>query len=985
MGDKKPKSQAQIDRIDRVMRYANLIEKQAGKAVRPFRADGYVNLLNRYGTSKDTSEHYQFAPEPAVPDDVLSMFYEGNGLFSKIIDTPAEEAVKHGFSLADVTDQTVLDFCYSALDELDWEETAMTAIKWARLFGGSIAVMLINDGRGIDEPLDWSNIQSIDDIRIYDRSLITPDYSSMFSYDPQDPFRTRGSRLGMPEYYTVFSRYGNFTVHDSRCLVFQNGVLPENCTNSVYQLWGMPEYVRIHRAIRDAELAHASGPKMLDKSVQAIYKMKNLAMELATEEGEDRVLKRLQVIDMARGMLNSIAIDAEGEDYDFKSFQLAGVADVIDAACNYLSALTSIPQTILFGRSPAGMNATGESDMENFYNYVERIQKRMLRGNLRYLLSVVFQAGVSTGEIGEVPKINVNFNPLWSMSDNEQADLEQKKAQTQQTKAQTAQLYVDMGAIDPTEVRKKLADSQEFDVENMLDGTEDDEDLFAEMAEQIKAAEAENEEPSETVTENGVVAEGNSPDSAPAATKLPQDMTEEELAEAEQSPENADNADDIHLPPDEGKPFSVGVIVVSDGRILTGKRHNDFGYGLICGPGGHGEKGETPEQAAFRETEEEFEISPKELIPLGVGPAESDTGLQPYIFLCQDYEGEISCVDLEMTAPTFRSLEELELLSPSLFQPFADSLTLLKEILCGVEPPEDNNQVDGGPGSGNHNHKGVEGQIGGSAKNGGKNNLKGKSVDEARKELSKCGKGSKLKIKMYDENSGRELTNTLELDEDGFWVSPNGDLGFTEEDMAYTIASSDTVEASLDVKATGDRVKPEGFEDRMGLYVGGGYGPTEILESDDVEFIKMNSQPIDKPMYRVEESRFTAADLADVGQEFSFQGDIRSFTRSSKVTNSMLDENSDEYAYVEEPVVFKTVGTTMQFDVTPYAAAYKTAQEESFVGGRFKVVSKSTYVTPQGEELPMIEIEQIGGASNGDSIGSGNSVQNADVFASCMC
>lgn len=41
-----------------------------------------------------------------------------------------------------------------------------------------------------------------------------------------------------------------------------------------------------------------------------------------------------------------------------------------------LSALTNIPQTILFGRSPAGMNATGESDFENYYNFIERIQKQ---------------------------------------------------------------------------------------------------------------------------------------------------------------------------------------------------------------------------------------------------------------------------------------------------------------------------------------------------------------------------------------------------------------------------------------------------------------------------------------------------------------------------------------------------------------------------------------------------------------------------------
>ena len=51
-----------------------------------------------------------------------------------------------------------------------------------------------------------------------------------------------------------------------------------------------------------------------------------------------------------------------------------------------LSSLTNIPQTLLFGRSPAGMNATGESDLENWYNFVERIQKLMLKPNLLVLL-----------------------------------------------------------------------------------------------------------------------------------------------------------------------------------------------------------------------------------------------------------------------------------------------------------------------------------------------------------------------------------------------------------------------------------------------------------------------------------------------------------------------------------------------------------------------------------------------------------------------
>lgn len=126
------------------------------------------------------------------------------------------------------------------------------------------------------------------------------------------------------------------------------------------------------------------------------------------------------------------------------------------------------------------------------------------KNNLRYLLSIVFQAGVHTGEVDEVPSLKVEFNPLWSLSEDEKADLELKRAQIQQTKAATAQICTDMQAIDSTEVRRKLADSDEFEVETMLDEYyPDDEDLFPET----------EEDPEEC----------NSSETAPAAIKLPQD------------------------------------------------------------------------------------------------------------------------------------------------------------------------------------------------------------------------------------------------------------------------------------------------------------------------------------------------------------------------------------------------------------------------------------------------------------------------------
>lgn len=160
---------------------------------------------------------------------------------------------------------------------------------------------------------------------------------------------------------------------------------------------------------------------------------------------------------------------------------------------------------------------------------------------------------------------------------------------------------------------------------------------------------------------------------------------------------------------------SVGVIVVKDGKILAGKRDNDFGKGLICGPGGHIEYGETPEQAAIRETQEEFGITPKELISIGRGPVEADTKMSPYIFLCTEYDGEIKCKDGEICEPRFFSHEEIDNAVDTLFKPFADSVLLLFSILI-----VDEINSDGGPGSGNFGHEGVPGQIGGSAPSGEK-------------------------------------------------------------------------------------------------------------------------------------------------------------------------------------------------------------------------------------------------------------------------
>ena len=414
-----------------------------------YRADGFSDVMRLYQSqTAQTGEMW-------IPDYDLAEKYQYNGLFSKIIDRPAEEALKHGMEY-NVSDADLKDFLDDALDRLDWEEKAVTAIRWARLFGGSIIVMLLDDGGGLEEPVNWQDVRSVEELRVYERAIVQPD---------PDTYRT-----GKAEYFDVSSTYGGtFRVHRSRCLVFKNGSLPEYGAAQQYYYWGLPEYIRIHKDLSRALKTHTNAVNMIEKSVQPVYKQRGLQSMLAGPNGDEMELKRLQVLDASRGMMNTIAVDMEGEDYDFKTFQMTGTKEILESTCNLLSAVTCIPQTILFGRSPAGENATGESDLENYYNFVEGIQKRMLKKNIRTLIKAIVQAGVYDGSIENPGNIKPTFKPLWSLSETEKATVELTKAQRAQVAAQTAQLYIDMQAIQPEEVRQALAKDEQVDVESILD------------------------------------------------------------------------------------------------------------------------------------------------------------------------------------------------------------------------------------------------------------------------------------------------------------------------------------------------------------------------------------------------------------------------------------------------------------------------------------------------------------------------------------
>ncbi len=92
------------------------------------RWDGYVNMLNKYGTVKDSSSAYSFIGDWQIDDNILTEQYLSNGLFARIIDAPAEEAIKHGFSLS-IEDKSICDYIQDELDGMGYEDKFSTALN----------------------------------------------------------------------------------------------------------------------------------------------------------------------------------------------------------------------------------------------------------------------------------------------------------------------------------------------------------------------------------------------------------------------------------------------------------------------------------------------------------------------------------------------------------------------------------------------------------------------------------------------------------------------------------------------------------------------------------------------------------------------------------------------------------------------------------------------------------------------------------------
>ena len=411
-------------------------------------ADGYSNPLAGLGDASALLSGGTYERAAPLTPSLLTALYRESWLAKRIIDMPCEDMTRGWYTLAGaLPPQRAEDLRrLEARHEIRREITS--AIRWARLYGGACALMVITGQEDrLDEPLDPDTVMpgSFQGLLVRDRvSGVLP--SSELEEDLNDP------DFGYPLFYDLqleasASGPAFLRVHHSRVLRFTGRDLPRG-EEIGEMFWGASELEHLWEELQKRNATSANIAQLVFQANITTLRMGDFGEILAmgTDQQKSRVLDAIARENALRTSFGLQLLSA-GDSLESHPFSFAGLSDVYEAFMLDMAGASGIPATRLFGRSPQGMNATGESDLKTYYELIADMQEKHLRPALEKLLPVM-----CLSLWGEAPdRLEFTFPPLMTPSPLEQAEILQKQIQA------LAQAR-DAGLLTQAEARLRLRD-----------------------------------------------------------------------------------------------------------------------------------------------------------------------------------------------------------------------------------------------------------------------------------------------------------------------------------------------------------------------------------------------------------------------------------------------------------------------------------------------------------------------------------------------
>ena len=382
--------------------------------------DSYTNPLAKLGLDQpNTSEAAGYVMTRRTQDyNLMNTLYRDNWIARRLIDVVPEDMMKNGYKITSQIKPEAIAKLEKLERKVQLRKRILSGLKWGRLYGGAIGVIIIAGQEDmLSEPLDYDAIMpgSFKGIVILDRWSGVQAGSEIVS-DINDP------DFGLPAYYDTYGKTSAVRVHHSRVVRFTGRDLPF-IEEQMEMYWGASELEHVFDEIKKRDNTSWNIAQLVFMANLRVLKIEG--MENITATMNTNALKALQnTIEAQNQMMNNNSLQIIGKEDDFATHQytFAGLSDVYESFMMDIAGAAEIPVTKLFGRSPAGMNATGESDMQNYYDSIEEKQEAYLRPVYDRLLPIMCMS-----EFGAVPDdLDYEFKPIRRLSDEQRVDLTSK-------------------------------------------------------------------------------------------------------------------------------------------------------------------------------------------------------------------------------------------------------------------------------------------------------------------------------------------------------------------------------------------------------------------------------------------------------------------------------------------------------------------------------------------------------------------------------
>lgn len=381
--------------------------------------DAFSNVLARLGAgTPNLLEGTEYSLQRMSRDfNTLNALYRESWIVRRIIDVIPADMLKNWITITSGLDPDVEKRLSLTLRRTQLIDKLKRGMQWGRLYGGALGVMLVkHQGYDLSQALqlDWIMPGDFAGLLIFDRwNGVNP--SSELIEDISDP------DYGYPKYYTVTDPAGGGSVkiHHSRVIRFTGNTLPFWEEIAEMQ-WGASVVESIFDELRKRDNVSWNIAQLTFMANIRVLKMQDLGQLLAATDNESQaeLLRTLEAQNMLLNNMGMQVMDA-ADGLETHQYTFGGLADCYQQFIMDISGAAEIPVTRLFGRSPSGLNATGESDLQNYYDMIAEKQESYLRPILNKVLPPFI---IST--LGSLPDdFDFEFDPVAEPTDKERADL----------------------------------------------------------------------------------------------------------------------------------------------------------------------------------------------------------------------------------------------------------------------------------------------------------------------------------------------------------------------------------------------------------------------------------------------------------------------------------------------------------------------------------------------------------------------------------